>query len=49
MKKYVILYNPYSANNNGLEYAKTLENIYDSDVELIYESMPLVEDFKEFF
>lgn len=49
MKKYVILYNPYSANNNGLEYAKTLENIYDSNVELIYESMPLVEDFKKFF
>ena len=43
MKKYVVLYNPYSGKGNGLENAKKLEKIL-KDAEITYEDMIRITD-----
>ena len=46
MKKYYVLFNPYSGNGKGEEYARKLNSILND--ELIYFSMPKITDFKKF-
>lgn len=46
MKKYYVLFNPYSGNGKGEEYARKLSSILND--ELIYFSMPKITDFKKF-
>lgn len=46
MKKYYVLFNPYSGNGKGEEYARKLNGILND--ELIYFSMPKITDFKKF-
>ena len=46
MKKYYVLFNPYSGNGKGEEYARKLNSILND--ELIYFSMPEITDFKKF-
>ena len=46
MKKYYVLFNPYSGNGKGEEYARKLSGILND--ELIYFSMPKITDFKKF-
>lgn len=46
MKKYYVLFNPYSGNGKGEEYARKLSSILNN--ELIYFSMPKITDFKKF-
>lgn len=48
MKKYTVLFNPYSGTNHGEEYAHELD-ILLKDAKLDYRSMPEVKNFKEFF
>lgn len=43
MKKYVVLYNPYSGKGNGLQNAKKLEKIL-KDAEIVYEDMVRITD-----
>ena len=45
--KYLVLYNPYSGNHHGEEYAHELDNILKDDFE--YYNMDEVKDFKKFF
>lgn len=46
MKKYYVLFNLYSGNGKGEEYARKLSSILND--ELIYFSMPKITDFKKF-
>ena len=46
MKKYYVLFNPYSGNGKGEEYARKLNSVLND--ELIYFSMPKITDFKKF-
>lgn len=48
MKKYCVLFNPFSANNCGEELSHKLDEIL-SDCELQYQSMDEIKDFKKFF
>ncbi len=45
--KYIVLYNPYSANRHGEELARQLDNILKDELE--YHNMDLIKDFKKFF
>lgn len=46
MRKFVVLYNPYSGNGKGEEYAKNLSTLIKEDLEYI--SMPTIKNFREF-
>ncbi|MCQ2979138.1 MAG: diacylglycerol kinase family protein [Clostridia bacterium] len=48
MKKYCVLFNPYSANSSGEKLSHKLDEIL-SDCELDYQNMDEIKDFKEFF
>ena len=48
MKKYCVLFNPYSANSSGEKLSHKLDDIL-SDCELDYQNMDEIKDFKEFF
>lgn len=45
--KYCILYNPYSGNGHGKEYAEKLNDILTKD-NLEYESLPDIKDYEKF-
>lgn len=47
MKKYCVLFNPYSGNYHGEEYARKLDTIMEG-ASLTYKPMPDIENFKEF-
>lgn len=48
MSKYFVLFNPYSGNHHGEEYAHKLDELMPND-ELEYFSMPEVRNFKKLF